>query len=302
MAKIKNTVQTIKDKTLQLSSRAQEVTSQAGQDIKARPGNYVFILIVGLLFAYGAFKLERVFHKERTESIYSTLSAVNYITELRLAKFYYEAIIPVYKWTNKMDKAQAKGKEVDPKRGDLQFILVAPVEVGGFIDLSKVQYEDIGDSTILVTMPSPELTEPVVRLDSIKDYAIKNKGFALQIRTRAGGLFYKAFTSMQHSIIQTKATVSQKAVASGLLTRTEKMGEIYMRNLLESLGYKAEFTLPNAEDNLRTKVLNSLLKTDTLDRMPLDKKLDLLKELKGINSDNPLPKLKKADLLKLLLK
>ena len=81
MAMIKNTVQTIRDKTSQFTSKAQEVSVQAGKDIKNRPGNYVFILFVAALFAYGAFKLERVFHKEQTDSIYSTLSAVNYITE-----------------------------------------------------------------------------------------------------------------------------------------------------------------------------------------------------------------------------
>ena len=215
---------------------------------------------------------------------------------MRLAKYYYEAIIPIYNYSWK------DPEQKNVKSSALQFILSAPVEVSGFIDLSKVTYDDLGDSTVLVTMPAPELTEPIVRLDSIKDYAIKNKGFALQIRSRSGGLFYKAFSAMQASIIKTKATVRQKAVASGLLKRTEKMGEIYMRNLLESLGYKAEFRPPNAEENLRTQLLNSLLKSDTLDKMPLEKKLELLKELKDNSGDNVLPKVKKSDLLKLLLK
>ncbi|MEM6265085.1 MAG: DUF4230 domain-containing protein [Bacteroidota bacterium] len=231
---------------------------------------YIGLAVVAFLLGFLAYKVEQAFRKPQLPSLESRLAAVQYQARLELVRYHYEALIPVKRFTSN-----------DKKEGQLQFIMTAPAKVNGAIDLDKVQYEEINDTLVEVTLPPAELTDVIIDLDSVRDYSVKNPflNLSFRMRGRNGGLHYKAYRAIQKALIEAKATVRKKAIQNGVLYRTEKMAEAYMRSMLGNLGYQVRFRKPPADLTLRNEILRSLSKEDEMDSLSTQEKINILKEI-----------------------
>jgi hypothetical protein len=233
------------------------------------------LIVVAALAGALAFLGTRFFRKKPKESLPRVLESVAYLNELRLVKYYYEALIPVYKDYDK--KGRPKGR--------LQFIAVCPAEVSGYIDLSAMKYS-YKDSLVSVTLPSPRFTKPIIHLDSLKQYAIRNRGFALRLPGFNTNLSAKGFTAIQTALVKTKETVQQKALANGITTRTRRLAELYVRNTLNELGLQVAFVPPDDDTRLRERLIPELSGDGLLEQMPLPQRLELFEKLDRIKLKN----------------
>ncbi|MFK7971796.1 MAG: DUF4230 domain-containing protein [Bacteroidia bacterium] len=233
------------------------------------------LIVVSALVAGLAFLGARMLRVSKKESLPRVLESVAYLNDLRLVKYYYEALIPVYKDYDK--KGQPKGK--------LQFIAICPAEISGYVDMSEMQYNMLSDSLIGVTLPPARFTKPVIHLDSLKQYAIRNRGFALRLPGFRTNITGKAFNAIQVALTNTKKTVQDKALANGITSRTRRLAELYVRNTLNELGFQVQFVPPNEHTRLRETLLPELSGDGLLDQLPLQQRLDLLKKLEKINTN-----------------
>lgn len=236
----------------------------------------VALLLVTGLTGFLAYQGARMFRKSPQSLAPDVLESVAYLNDLRLVKYYYEALIPVYKDYDK--KGRPKGR--------LQFIAVCPAEVSGYVDLSEMQYDFRGDSTVEVTLPNPRYTKPIIHIDSLRDYAIRNRGFALRLPGFSSNLSTKAFTAIQTALLKTKEITAKKALENGILKRTRRLTELYVRNTLHELGYRVQFTAPSESERLRNSLLPEIHGDAFLEQLPLPQRLDLLERLQKF-SPNP---------------
>ena len=229
------------------------------------------LIVVTALIGALAFLGTKFFRKKPKESLPRVLESVAYLNELRLVKYYYEALIPVYKDYDK--KGRPKGR--------LQFLAICPAEVSGYVDLSEMQYS-YRDSLVEVTLPPARFTKPIIHLDSLKQYAIRNRGFALRLPGFNTNLSAKGFTAIQHAIVKTKETVQEKAVANGITTRTRRLAELYVRNTLNELGLQVSFVPPDEGTRLRERLLPELSGDGILEQLPLEQRLELLERVEKL--------------------
>ena len=233
------------------------------------------ILVAGLVGAL-AFFGGKIFRKSKKQSLPTVLESVAYMNDLHLVKYYYEALIPVYKdYDNK-----------DRPKGRLQFIATCPAEINGYVNLSEMQYKIRSDSLIEVVMPPSRFTRPVIHMDSLSQYAIRNRGFALRLPGFKSNLSTKAFTAIQMALIKTKKTVQEKALSNGLTSRTRRLAELYVRNTMSELGYQVQFVPADDNTRLRETLFPELNGDGLLDQMPLPQRLKLLEKIEGIKKSS----------------
>lgn len=226
--------------------------------------------IVGALAYFGA----SFFRKSKKDQAPRVLESVSYLSDLRLVKYYYEALIPVYKDYDK--KGRPKGR--------LQFIATCPAEISGYVNLSEMQYEFRADSFVRVTLPPSRFTKPVIHMDSLKQYVIRNRGFALRLPGFSSNLSTKAFSAIQTALVSTKKTVQEKALASGLTTRTRRLAELYVRNTMNEMGFQVQFVPADDNTRLRETLFPELSGDGLLDQLPLKQRLNLLEKLEGLKN------------------
>ncbi len=194
------------------------------------------IIILGLLV--GAFFLIRpFFRKQPVDPVYSKLEAIKHIHDLTLVKQHYTTLIPV-----------TTLKENRRNRGDqLEFLLRAPVQVYGNIDLNKVQFVVQEDSLIDVYLPAPDIDEPYIDIQETEVFHTGKALFqrlALQLFSRNKS-YLDAYDQIVIALDSASADVFQRAIQNDIEKETLSQAELYLQSLIGSIGYRVQFYRPD---------------------------------------------------------
>lgn len=191
----------------------------------------VGIIVLGLLVA--AFFLIRPFFQEKpVDPVYTKLEAIKRIQELTLVKQHYRSLIPVTE----------KGKP-----DELEFLLRAPVQVLGNLDMSRVRFELAPDSLIIVTLPPASIQEPYLDIQEAEVFTIGNNVFQ-RISTRfftKQTRYLDAYDQIVAALASATDSVYQRALRNDIEQETMDQAELYLRSLIGSLGYRIEFIRPD---------------------------------------------------------
>lgn len=184
------------------------------------------IIVLGLLV--GAFFVIRPFFQEKqVDPVYTKLEAIRNIQEMTFVKQHYTTLIPVTNENN--DK--------------LEFLLKAPVQVYGNIDLSKVEFEVQPDSLILVALPNPVIPDPYL---DIQQTAVFSAGRSLfqKMSSRLFGksqTYLEAYDQIRISLDSASSKILRRALTNDIEQETLDQAEMYLRGLIGSLGYRVQF-------------------------------------------------------------
>lgn len=187
------------------------------------------IIVLGLLV--GAFFLIRPFFEDKPiDPVYTKLEAIKHIQEMTLVKQHYTTLIPV----------------TNAKRENLEFLLRAPVQVYGNIDLSRVEFDVREDSLIAVHLPPAKIDEPYL---DIQETEVFSAGKSL-FQKMSARLFSKnktyleAYDQIRISLDSASADVLKRAYLNDIEEETLDQAELYLRSLIGSLGYRVQFYRP----------------------------------------------------------
>lgn len=208
------------------------------------------VLVLGVVLISGYFIVRWINKEKPIDPVYGKVEAIKRVRHLRLVKHRYETIIPITK-----------------PNGSLQFLLMAPAEVHGYLDLGQMKMSVEPDSLIKCYLPEAELSEVAIDLDQSEEITgPKRKGLFGFLPE--GGNFNKAFTQITSALQESKTQVADRAVKNQILRETEQKGEDYIRNLLNGLGYRVEFELlesaaPENDPELSSAIEAILEETDS---------------------------------------
>ncbi len=190
----------------------------------------VGVIVLGLLI--GGFFLMRFLLKEPSiDPGYTQLEAIKRVEHLVLVRQHYETLIPV---TDKRDEEK------------LKFLLKAPIEIDGYLDMSQVDFSLQSDSLVVVWMPPASIDTPYLDLQNTDIYAPGQSLLArLGEQARSEKVVYlEAYDQIRDAMAESRSHVRRRAVANGILSQTQMEGQRYLRNLINSLGYRVRFEAP----------------------------------------------------------
>lgn len=158
------------------------------------------------------------------------LEAVRYSRDLHLVKYHYETIIPV-----------VKGRKGDK----LEFLLVAPAQVNGYIDLGKTRFKPLENKMVEISLPQPRISEPYIDLNHTQEYLTRRN--TVRLFLPGSEALSKAYEDIRGAIEDSRREVAARAKANGIEAETTRRAERYFRNVFSSLGYAVQFADPIAE-------------------------------------------------------
>ncbi len=190
----------------------------------------VGVIVLGLLIA--SFFLVRYLVKDKPiDPGYSQLEAIKRVEHLVLVRQHYETLIPV---TRKGDQE------------DLKFLMRAPVEIDGYLDMNEVEFQLEPDSLVIVFLPAAKIDTPYLDLENTQVYApgqslLEAVGEGVR---RESTTYRDAYDQIRTALIESRQHVKRQAFANGILGQTQQEGQRYLRNLINSLGYRVRFVVP----------------------------------------------------------
>lgn len=165
--------------------------------------------------------------------VYTKVEGIKRLGELHLVKQYYESIIPITK--QKLNRKEELQKE------KLQFLLIAPVEVSGFVDFSKIKLSLKPDSLVEISLPTPETSEVYLDFKATQEYLAEGK-FRIFGQYVENIDHEKAYYDIARGINDAKKRIRDRAITNDILKETEIKAQIFLRNFIHTLGYRVEFT------------------------------------------------------------
>lgn len=198
--------------------------SSSGQSNAIAKGLVLLIVLLavagGVLFTVKALKTRR-----KAKPYVAKLEGIKRIQEIRFVKHHYETLIPFYKGNN------------------LQFLLVAPADVYGKVDMSLLKYNIGKDSMLNVTLPSPSLTDVWIDLDSTREYTLRKNSLSLMLGG-GGKKYLEAYQEITRSLAKSKIDIQKSAVRNNIREQTLRRAREYINNTANSLGYLVSFVEP----------------------------------------------------------
>ena len=124
--------------------------------------------------------------------------------------------------------------------------------------MSRIIFQNEGDSTMNVTLPPPGISEVEIELDSVKEYMTKGKSLSLFLG--GGGKKYtKIYDNISETLARTKSGVAANAVKNKILDETSRQARAYILNTANSFGFQVEF-IPSKEEPDMSRIPKGLQK------------------------------------------
>jgi hypothetical protein len=194
------------------------------------------IVLLGLL-GLAVFMVVRLSRAPKpVPSVLSRMEGIKRIRELHLVRLHYESIIPI---TERKKRGKKNEKEIP------QFLLVAPMQLSLYVDLGKMKMELQPDSLVIIQLPEPELSKVYINFHDVKEYQMSD-GWSLS-DVKLGLSYSEVYLDIAHKLTEAKDEVKSRATNPAILRDTRAKAENYLRNLLNSLGYRVEFVYPQDE-------------------------------------------------------
>lgn len=147
-----------------------------------------------------------------------------------------------------------------------RLLAVVPANLGGYIDLSKVEYPDeseiVGD-TITIHADSILLSRVYVNLDSTSHFDISKK--IPKVKSSEEGLFFEVFQQLRQAVDETERRVLEKALRRGIISETCDMACKYFDELMSIFGYKARVIFKDSRCDCAKADLSELGRAEEAD-------------------------------------
>ena len=234
----------------------------------------VWTILAGTLFMTGYLVFQAWRAPRPVDPVFARIEHIKRVRHLRLVRHHYEGLIPVTKPSR------------NDKPGNLQFLLVAPARIDGYMDLGAMEIDLLPDSLLRVRLPEPQVSEVYLDLETAREYTLAGKGRFFGRRLERAD-YFEAYDQIRQAVAASQERVRAQALENGILTDTRRKAEDYLRHLARGLGYRVSFV--PAADTLATPIpdaaaLRSLLEAylDESDQDLRLRKRDLIRNLLGL--------------------
>ncbi|MEM6806157.1 MAG: DUF4230 domain-containing protein [Bacteroidota bacterium] len=197
----------------------------------------IAILGIAVLLVSAGLTVQYFLTPKAIEPVLTKVEGIKQLGNLRLVKHHYESVIPITK--DKLTRAEII------KNQKLQFLLVAPVEISGFVDVSNMQVEKKPDSLLIIRIPPSEISDPYLDLSNTEEYLMEGK-------SRLFGKYLEfvnheeAYTSIVKGLNGSKEKVKERAIANDIGNQTENRAELFLRNFASNLGYRVQISIDSS--------------------------------------------------------
>ena len=198
-------------------------------------------ILVLLLSSGGIFGLNRFLASRHPAPLITSFEGIRNVEALKLSEEYYSEIVPV-----------------TDKNGKLQFLLEMPATIGGYMDMSQMEYEvHEKNKTVSVMLPPPQLSDPRFHYDEVKELMYREKSF-LYSWGGGGKSYSNAYHAYASSFARVKEGVRKSAIKNRMLEDVESKGRIYVMHNANALGYQVRFverkSLKGLEERVKLEV------------------------------------------------
>ena len=192
------------------------------------------VWILGLAaLVYSGSRLMGFFHfPDPVEPVYTKIEAIKRLGELHLVKHHYEAVIPVV-----AEKDKILSRKTNQK---LQFLLISPIEVSGYIDFSELKLNIEEDSLLRISIPPAQISDAYLDLANTKEFLAQGK-FRIFGKYVERINHEEAYYAIAGAINEAKAKTEKKAKANEIQKETMLKAQIFLRNFVSTLGYRVVF-------------------------------------------------------------
>lgn len=193
------------------------------------------------LMGYCGWTVIQFFKKPKAVNpVYTKIEGIKRLGELHLVKQYYESIIPITRKKEKEKGLIIKRTLVDQQ---LQFLLLAPVEVSGYVDFSKLKLTVEKDSLIKIVIPEAQISKVYLDFAKTEEYLVEGK-FRIFGKYLENINHEKAYYDIARGINETKMRIRERAKVNDIKKETLLKAQIFLRNFIGTMGYRVEFVLP----------------------------------------------------------
>jgi len=193
----------------------------------------VFLLGLGVIITSLVLTLQFFKSAKPVEPIYNKIEGIKRLGEMHLVKQQYESVIPITK---------KKVRRGELKRETLQFLLIAPIEVTGYIDFSRLRLSIEKDSLLKIQLPEPKVSKAYLDFSRTEEFLAEGK---LKIFGKyLENINHKqAYFDIAGGINEAKERIRTTAVNKhDILKETQYKAETFLRNFVSTLGYRVEFS------------------------------------------------------------
>lgn len=173
------------------------------------------------------------FNKEPVPPIYNKIEGIKRLGEMHLVKQQYESVIPITK--------QKENRRGDFKKEKLQFLLIAPIEVTGYIDFGGLDLQILKDSVMEITLPEPQISKAYLDFTQTEEFRTEGK-------FRVFGQYIErmnhkeAYYDIARGINNAKERVRKSAEMEHYIKEeTQEKAYTFLRNFGSTLGYRVQF-------------------------------------------------------------
>ena len=211
------------------------------------------LVVILFLFAGGIYAVNAWKYRHPPSPLITQFEGIRQQQQLRFVQQRYEEVIPM---------VSLNGKK-------LEFLIIAPAEIHGQMDMTQMNYEEIDQKKkiLKVSLPAPQLSEVWINLDSIREY--KTRGKSLSIMLGGGGRKYEeTYDSIASQLDRTKQAVIANSIKNGILLETRAQARQYVLQMARGLGYRVEFVDNPRKNNYKTllaRMTNKPLKKEVKD-------------------------------------
>ncbi|MEO1448940.1 MAG: DUF4230 domain-containing protein [Bacteroidota bacterium] len=147
----------------------------------------------------------------------------------------------------KWERARAQWEELQRQDRDIQpkLLIVAPAEVSGFVDLSKLAYRSVeipaegtAQPIMQVILPPAQMDSVRIDLDSTDHFDLGRK---MDISLTEDGVYFEIFQQLKDALEEKRGELRERALEKGILTETQRLAAEYVRDFVGGLGYQVEF-------------------------------------------------------------
>ena len=217
---------------------------ETGEDFKDKVDSWVFkhehllmilIVILGALILVVLFSNYEKGKWSKPDFLVDRFEGMRGSEEMRFIEQFYEELIPITNTKNK-----------------LEFMVQAPASIYGYMDMSELEYE-IQGKIVLVTLPVARVSNPIIDLDSIREYNFANRRNQILLFNKTKK-FESAFSDIITTFKQTKKAIRENAIQNDILQDVDKQARIYIIQTAASMGYQVQFKERKSENVISTKI------------------------------------------------
>ncbi|MEM7036795.1 MAG: DUF4230 domain-containing protein [Bacteroidota bacterium] len=128
----------------------------------------------------------------------------------------------------------------------MQFFMIAPATIFGYVDFSDLKFDILQDSIIAVLEPRPRTSRVDININTTREYKLKRNQLAVE--SPNGKSYQEAFDAIQEALLKAEKDVKTRADSNGIRQETIARAKTFLRNTIVPLGYTVRFESADERD------------------------------------------------------